>query len=62
MVDVDGSVDELFRKGLDLGAAEALPPADMQGVGRVAYLPDPDGNDFGLISPTMSDGTVQMGG
>lgn len=62
VVGVDGSVDELFQKGLELGGTEALPLADMQGVGRVGYLLDPDGNVFGLISPVLSDGTVQMGG
>lgn len=62
VVGVDGSIDELFQKGLDLGAAEALPLADMQGVGRIGYLLDPDGNVFGLISPVLSDGSVAMGG
>ena len=62
VVGVDGSVDELFQKGLDLGGTEALPLADMQGIGRVGYLLDPDGNVFGLISPVLSDGTDVMGG
>jgi predicted enzyme related to lactoylglutathione lyase len=62
VVGVDGSIDELFQKGLDLGAAEALPLADMQGIGRVGYLLDPDGNVFGLISPVLSDGSVATGG
>ncbi|GAA3635512.1 VOC family protein [Microlunatus ginsengisoli] len=57
VVGVDGSIDELFAKGLHLGGAEALPLADMAGVGRVGYLLDPDGNVFGLISPVLSDGT-----
>ena len=61
VVGVDGSVDELFQKGLDLGGTEALPLADMQGIGRVGYLLDPDGNVFGLISPVLSDGSVQTG-
>ena len=59
---VDGSVDELFQKGLALGGTEALPLTDMQGVGRVGYLLDPDGNVFGVISPVLSDGTDVMGG
>ena len=54
-------VDGLFAKGLELGGSEALAPADMQGVGRLAYLHDPDGNVFGLISPVMSDGSTAMG-
>jgi hypothetical protein len=60
VVGVDGSVDEVFQKGLDLGGTEALPLADMQGIGRVGYLLDPDGNVFGLISPVLSDGTNVM--
>ena len=54
-------VDGLFAKGIELGGSEALAPNDMQGVGRLAYLHDPDGNVFGLISPVMSDGTTAMG-
>lgn len=33
----------------------------MPGVGRLAYLIDPDGNVFGFISPVLSDGTNTMG-
>ena len=55
-------VDALMRRGLELGGTEALAASDMQGVGRVGYLLDPDGNVFGLISPVMSDGTNVMGG
>jgi uncharacterized protein len=62
VVGVDGSVDELFQKGLGLGATEALPLADMEGIGRVGYLLDPDGNVFGMISPVLSDGTNTMEG
>ena len=62
VVGIEGSVDDLFQRGLDLGGSEAVPPMDMEGVGRVGYLLDPDGNVFGLISPVMSDGTVAMGG
>ena len=60
VVGVDGSVDDVFRRGLELGGTEALPLADMQGIGRVGYLLDPDGNVFGLISPVLSDGTNVM--
>jgi len=60
VVGVDGSVDEVFRRGLELGGTEALPLADMPGIGRVGYLLDPDGNVFGLISPVLSDGTNVM--
>jgi len=53
-------VDLVFNKGIELGGVGALPPADMAGVGRVAYLTDPDGNIFGFISPVLSDGTNVM--
>jgi len=55
--DVDGT----FARGLDLGGTEALAPDDMPGVGRLAYLLDPDGNVFGFLSPVLSDGTNAMG-
>ena len=54
-------VDGLFAKGLELGGSEALAPSDMPGVGRLAYLHDPDHNIFGMISPVLSDGTNVMG-
>ena len=57
VVGVDADVDDLFQQGLSLGGSEALPLADMEGIGRVGYLLDPDGNLFGLISPVLSDGT-----
>jgi predicted enzyme related to lactoylglutathione lyase len=55
-------VDALMRRGIELGGTEALAAADMQGVGRVGYLLDPDNNVFGMISAVMSDGTTGMGG
>lgn len=60
VVGVD-DVDALMRRGIELGGTEALPAQDMQGVGRVGYLLDPDHNVFGMISATMSDGTTAMG-
>jgi predicted enzyme related to lactoylglutathione lyase len=54
-------VDGLMRRGIELGGTEALAATDMQGVGRVGYLLDPDNNVFGLISAIMSDGTSAMG-
>ena len=45
---------------MELGAVEALAPDDMPGVGRIAYLIDPDGIIFGFISPVLSDGTNVM--
>ena len=55
VVGVDGSIDDMFAKGLELGATEALPLADMAGVGRIGYLLDPDGNVFGLISAVLAE-------
>ena len=42
VVGVDGNIDEAYEKGLALGGSEALPLADMEGIGRVGYLLDPD--------------------
>ncbi|SFS11051.1 hypothetical protein SAMN04487783_1506 [Agrococcus baldri] len=52
-------VDELFAKGLELGATSQMDLADVPGVGRLGYLHDPDGNLLGLISPDM--GEVEQG-
>ena len=60
VVGVDGDIEELYQRGLQLGGAAALPLEDMQGIGRVGYLRDPDGNVFGLISSILSDGTDTM--
>jgi uncharacterized protein len=56
VISVD-DVDASFARGLELGAAEAVQPEDLQGVGRVGYLRDPDGNVFGMISEVLADGT-----
>ncbi|GAA1423128.1 VOC family protein [Agrococcus citreus] len=56
VVSVD-DVDATFARGIELGAAEAVAPEDLQGVGRVGYVRDPDGNVFGMISEVLSDGT-----
>ncbi|MFP5251297.1 MAG: VOC family protein [Actinomycetes bacterium] len=53
--------DATYARGLELGGTGALPPTDMPQLGRLAYLADPDGNVFGLISTTLSDGTSVMG-
>lgn len=55
--DVDGT----HARGLELGADSALAPDDLPGVGRLAYLVDPDGNIFGFLSPILSDGSSAMG-
>jgi predicted enzyme related to lactoylglutathione lyase len=52
--------DATFAKGLELGGMEAVAPEDLQGVGRVGYLRDPDGNLFGVISEVLSDGSSPM--
>src|SRR6478752_5663537 len=44
VVGVEGSVDQVFAKGLSLGGTEALALSDMPGIGRLGYLLDPDGN------------------
>lgn len=56
VVGVDDA-DAVYAAGVALGAAEVMPPDDLPGVGRVAYLRDPDGNLFGIISEVLSDGT-----
>jgi len=61
VVGVD-DVDPLMRRGVELGGTEALPATDMEGVGRVGYLHDPDNNVFGMIAAVMSDGTTGMSG
>lgn len=60
VIGVDGRIDDVFARGVELGAVEALPLTDMAGIGRLGYLIDPDGNVFGVISPTLSDGTSVM--
>lgn len=60
VVGVDGSVDDLVARTAELGGTTIQPAEDMEGVGRVAYLADPEGNPFGLISPVLSDGRTMM--
>ena len=45
------ALDELFARGLELGASVALPKMAIPTVGWLAYLKDPDGNLFGLMQP-----------
>lgn len=52
-------VDATFAKGLSLGGSEAIAPMDMPGVGRLAYLKDPENSIFGIIKPTMPPGGPQ---
>jgi uncharacterized protein len=48
--------DEYVDRAVAAGAAVALPAADMPGVGRLAYLRDPDGNLFGMLQPEPTAG------
>lgn len=47
------NVDESYAAALADGAAEAIPPNDVPGVGRLAYIQDPDGNIVGMLTPDM---------
>lgn len=49
--------DATFARGIELGADAAVHPEDLEGVGRVGYLRDPDGNVFGILSEVLADGT-----
>jgi uncharacterized protein len=60
VVGVDGGIDDLVARAGELGGTAIQPAEDMEGVGRVAYLADPEGNPFGLISPVLSDGRTAM--
>lgn len=44
-------VDERYAWALANGGSEALPPTDMQGVGRFAYVEDGEGNVVGFLTP-----------
>lgn len=47
-VDVD-DCDAYVERAVAAGGSVALPAADMPGVGRLAYVKDPDGNLFGML-------------
>ena len=38
-------------KAVSTGGSVALPAEDMAGIGRLAYIKDPDGNLLGLLQP-----------
>ena len=57
VIGLDGNIDELMRRAVELGATVTMEAQDSPGLGRLGYLIDPDGNLFGLISDTLSDGT-----
>lgn len=44
-------VDATYARSLATGGAEALPPMDYPGFGRVAYCDDGEGNVFGMMTP-----------
>jgi uncharacterized protein len=46
-------VDAAFKKAIDAGAQEMLPPGDFPG-GRFAILGDPQGATFGLLKTTST--------
>jgi predicted enzyme related to lactoylglutathione lyase len=57
VIGLDGNIDELMRRAVELGATVSMAAEDSPGLGRLGYLLDPDGNLLGLISDTLSDGT-----
>lgn len=49
------NIDAKYAQALALGGGEAAPPEDYDGVGRVAYCEDGEGNLFGMIQPFAGD-------
>jgi len=47
--------DERYAWALAHGGAEALPPTDFPGIGRVAYVEDGQGNIVGMIAPAKGE-------
>jgi predicted enzyme related to lactoylglutathione lyase len=52
--DCDGYVERVVTAG----GSVALPAADMPGVGRLAYVKDPDGNLFGMLQGEAPESTA----
>lgn len=50
-------VDATYALALDQGGGIALAPTDMPGVGRLAYVRDPDENVVGFLNPQLSSAT-----
>jgi predicted enzyme related to lactoylglutathione lyase len=50
--DCDGYVERV----LAAGGSVALPAEDMAGIGRLAYVKDPDGNIFGMLQGEAAAG------
>jgi predicted enzyme related to lactoylglutathione lyase len=49
-----GDTDAIVAKALELGGKIALEAMDVPGVGRLAYVLDPENNIFGVLTPDMS--------
>ena len=47
--------DERYAWALANGGAEALPPTDMPGIGRFAYVEDGQGNVVGMIKSAQGE-------
>ena len=48
VIGLDGNIDELMRRAVELGATVSMAAEDSPGLGRLGYLLDPDGNLLGL--------------
>jgi uncharacterized protein len=46
--------DDYVKGAVSTGGSVALPAEDMPGIGRLAYIKDPDGNLLGLLQPEAS--------
>ncbi|WNI15923.1 VOC family protein [Actinacidiphila sp. ITFR-21] len=46
--------DTVTAKAAERGAGVVMPPTDMEGVGRMALLKDPEGASFALLTPAES--------
>jgi predicted enzyme related to lactoylglutathione lyase len=47
-------VDDAYKKALELGAGSQMEVSEIPGVGRFAYLKDPEGNLFGILQSDSS--------
>jgi uncharacterized protein len=50
-----GDLDAAIETALKLGGEVRLAKAQMEGVGWLAYLADPDGNLFGVLEPEPAE-------
>ena len=49
-------VDETYGKAMSMGGHEGLAPTDIETVGRLAFVIDPQGAGFGLMTPLAESG------